>query len=1349
VIPATAPIAVRVDTAHRVQTVRPLRAMGTAVDSDPRGKSPLLYDPAHVKLMLSTGLGTLTYRLYTELSIQDWHWNPRGTFSDAAGGQGYWTSSPDTHAPSITDSFGYTLPHRGDSRDQGDDDGYSRIDDGDPSTYWKSNPYLTHRYTGESDSANPQWLAVQFLRPREIDAVRIAWSNPYAVRYDVQYWTGNPDAILHPAAGSWHEFARGRISSGSGGTVTLRLANAPVRTTFVRVLMSASSNTCDTHGSGDVRNCLGYAVQDVGVGTIDAAGTFHNDVHESRDGSCNGQLICTPDPKRQTLIWTSSDDPWHRASDKVRGDQDQTGLDLIADSQLTRNLPAIYPVPVFYSTPQNAANEIRYMEARGHKIAYVEMGEEVDGQYATPEDYGALYVQFADAIHAVDPHVKLGGPVFEGVDADVRAWADRQGRTSWLQRFIAYLKRRGRFGDLAFMSWEHYPYHHCDSGAQLQHDLLDEPDFVRRMVQTWRRDAATMPLLETEDNFSPDGTAAPQHEYGPLWLGDFFGASLDSGVTYATYYQAEAEPLGYDKRCNVWGAYNPYLVDNQFRVRGKAPAYYALRLLTTQWAQPGDEPQGVYPVTTSLGEKNAVLTAYALHRPDGAWSLLVDNKDFVAHRVSVSIGASGFAGDVTMVSLHGTKTVPAAASYEVPARSLTVLRGFAPVALHVDTVHPVQSLRPWDAIGSTVDKEPAGSIPFLYTRANVAQMLDAGLGFLSYRLFTELTDEDWHWNPSGSFSNGTDGYWTSSASPGQSAIADSFGYRLPLTGNTTDQGASESYSRLDDGDPQTYWKSNPYLSSRFTGEADELHPQWAVIDLGKSTPVDAVRVTWVNPYAVDYDVQYWTGADAIGDPEHGSWRTFTGGSVRSAQGAEVTTRLEPTPRSVQFVRVLMTRSSNTCDTHASTDPRNCVGYAIGELAVGTLDATGFHDVMHHAAGNGQTVTYVSSVDPWHRASDRVRNQEQPGLDLIAQSGLTRNIGAFYPIPLWYSTPQNAANELRYLRARHYPIAGIEMGEEIDGQYAQPEDYAALYIEYAKALRAVDPTVALGGPVFQGTNDDTKWWPDAHGDTSWLHRFLGYLRTHDAMHYLNFMSFEHYPFGGCEHGAALQHDLLIEPSIVDTVVHAWRADGLPATVPMYVTEAGFSAVNFTAIPMQIQGALWQADYMGTFLTDGVKRVVYYQYEPVPLSANTKCDGDWGNLTMFVAGTHGDIHVRGAQFYASQMLTQQWLQPGEATHELYRVTSSDGLVTAYAVKRPDGSWSVLVDNKSRCARTVTLNLPLHGTVGVATFGAQQYRWVRAGANSRPYPSRGILKYSVKAGSSYVVPPLSLTVLSGRVR
>ena len=115
------------------------------------------------------------------------------------------------------------------------------------------------------------------------------------------------------------------------------------------------------------------------------------------------------------------------------------------------------PVSMLYGTPEDSANQIAYLKTRGYPISYIEMGEEPDGQFMLPEDYGALYLQWAAALHKVDPDLKLGGPIFEGVNEDILVWPDAQGRSSWLGRFIAYFKTHNRLQDLAFMSFEHYP----------------------------------------------------------------------------------------------------------------------------------------------------------------------------------------------------------------------------------------------------------------------------------------------------------------------------------------------------------------------------------------------------------------------------------------------------------------------------------------------------------------------------------------------------------------------------------------------------------------------------------------------------------------------------------------------------------------------------------------------------------------------------------------------------------------------------------------------------------------------------------------------------------------------------
>ena len=223
-----------------------------------------------------------------------------------------------------------------------------------------------------------------------------------------------------PTDGVWVTFPHGKVAAARGGRATLKLAEAPIATRFVRLWMTESSDTCDTHGTADRRNCVGYAIREVYVGSIDGKGAFTDTLHHAPDQS-------------QTATYCSSIDPWHAASDVHDwGDEaDQTGLDLFLHERHHEPSPAIIPVSVLYGTPEDSAAQIAYVKKRGYPIAYVEMGEEPDGPYMLPEDYAALYLEWAAAIHRVAPEVKLGGPSFTGVDDDVVAWPDAQGRTSW------------------------------------------------------------------------------------------------------------------------------------------------------------------------------------------------------------------------------------------------------------------------------------------------------------------------------------------------------------------------------------------------------------------------------------------------------------------------------------------------------------------------------------------------------------------------------------------------------------------------------------------------------------------------------------------------------------------------------------------------------------------------------------------------------------------------------------------------------------------------------------------------------------------------------------------------------
>jgi hypothetical protein len=181
---------------------------------------------------------------------------------------------------------------------------------------------------------------------------------------------------------------------------------------------------------------------------------------------------------------------------------------------------------LLYSVPEDSAAQIAYLKKRGYPISFVEMGEEADGQHMQPEDYGALYVQWARALHGVDPSLKLGGPAFQGVMEDIKAWPDARGRNFWFSRFLDYLKTHGQFADFAFMSFEHYP---CDGCQTPWKNLYQEPQLLTHIMQVWRDDGlpADIPLLDTKTN--AHGGEASVDICGALWLGDTFAGFLTAG----------------------------------------------------------------------------------------------------------------------------------------------------------------------------------------------------------------------------------------------------------------------------------------------------------------------------------------------------------------------------------------------------------------------------------------------------------------------------------------------------------------------------------------------------------------------------------------------------------------------------------------------------------------------------------------------------------------------------------------------------------------------------------------------------------------------------------------------------
>ncbi len=642
--PTIGTVSVDATPGHAINAFDPDSALGSSIDVLSHDGIDKVYTPHIIQESLSAGWGPITYRNNSELRMAAWHWTENGTWSDPAHKSGYFTGSTELKEP-VRYILSYALPHRGFST-SGD-----RPLQGPNLSYWKSNPYLTSKFTGESDALHAQWVVVDLKAEKPVNAVRIAWASPYATTYQVEYWVGKRALDWDEGPqGEWKTFPSGAIRNAQGGTAYLKLGDAPVITQYVRILMTESSNTCDLHGAEDVRNCVGYAIQEIRVGSADSNGAF---VEVQKNLS-----------ERPTTYSSSSIDPWHSAADvNATGGYQHSGFDLFFKSGLTNNLPAMIPVTLLYGTPDDAAAQIAYIEKRGYCIGYVEMGEEPDGKHAMPEDYGALYIQWAAAIHKVDPQLKLGGPVFEGVNEDIRVWPDAQGRISWMGRFVDYLKTHGRISDLAFVSFEHYPFEPCDITWKT---LYTEPQLMKHILQVFRDDGVPkeVPLMVTENHLAAGLTGPMTTIFAALWLADNVGSFFEGGG--AAFYHSPIQPQGVQETCLGWASWSNFVSNEDYDINGYTSPYFAAHMINLEWVQHRSGVHHMFPTSTDIkdAEGNALVTSYAVLRPDGNWAIMLVNRDENnAHTVRVQFEDSRskqnvfFSGTVTLVTFGSEQYV--------------------------------------------------------------------------------------------------------------------------------------------------------------------------------------------------------------------------------------------------------------------------------------------------------------------------------------------------------------------------------------------------------------------------------------------------------------------------------------------------------------------------------------------------------------------------------------------------------------------------------------------------------------------------------------------------------------------
>src|SRR5262249_56229987 len=114
----------------------------------------------------------------------------------------------------------------------------------------------------------------------------------------------------------------------------------------------------------------------------------------------------------------------------------------------------------------------------------------------------------------------------------------------------------------------------------------------------------------------------------------------------------------------------------------------------------------------------------------------------------------------------------------------------------------------------------------------------------------------------------------------------------------------------------------------------------------------------------------------------------------------------------------------------------------------------------------------------------------------------------------------------------------------------------------------------------------------------------------------------------------------EPALVSGIMQIWRDDGVPANLPLMITESNISSSD-SENSVDIFGALWLADYVGSFFTAGGDGLYYFHY--IPGGVHPGCNNSPGSFGFFKMDNASQITQPLHQLFPTPLLNPLLLNP----------------------------------------------------------------------------------------------------------
>lgn len=246
-------------------------------------------------------------------------------------------------------------------------------------------------------------------------------------------------------------------------------------------------------------------------------------------------------------------------------------------------------------------------------------------------------------------------------------------------------------------------------------------------------------------------------------------------------------------------------------------------------------------------------------------------------------------------------------------------------------------------------------------------------------------------------------------------------------------------------------------------------------------------------------------------------------------------------------------------------------------------------------------------------------------------------------------------------------------EADDHEDKSPSAYANAVVEFADAMKAVDPTIRVGAVLTMPAN-----WPDAvvgEGDAgSWNDVVLA-----TAASKIDYVDVHWYPGGGTAAEALAKTDHIVDAIYLLRRQIAKYAGADASRIGISLTEMNVGVGRNTQ-----PGALFLADAYAGLLANGVFTVQWWNvHNGIGSPSVVAGQQDYEDFGLLSSGTctadgavcEPPLNTPFAPYHALSMMNT-FVRPGD---QFLRAATDQPLVTAHAARRPNGDLAVLLVNK----------------------------------------------------------------------